>query len=170
MLLFTAGVYEENVDVKFVFAKSRVAPIKTLSIPRLELQAAVLATRIAVSVKKELRLPINSTLFLTDSEVVLKWVKSEQQRYSQFVHHRIYEITETSSNEEWRFISGRENPAEYCSHGLRPTQLDNQHRWFDGPLFLQRPVSQWAHLDQRQEPTAEDLEVMKERAVLSTSI
>jgi hypothetical protein len=118
---------EENVDVKFVFAKSRVAPIKTLSIPRLELQAAVLATRIAVSVKKELRLPIHSTLFWTDSKVVLKWLKSEQRRYSQFVHRWINEITETSSNEEWRFISGRENPADDCSRGLRPTQLDNQH-------------------------------------------
>lgn len=61
---------EKNVDVKFVFAKSRVAPIKSLSIPRLELQAVVLATRIAVAVKKELRLPIHSTQFWTDSEVV----------------------------------------------------------------------------------------------------
>ncbi|XP_045032691.1 uncharacterized protein LOC123474542 [Daphnia magna] len=161
---------EENVDTKFVFAKSRVAPIKSLSIPRLELQAAVLATRIAVSVKKELRLPIHSTLFWTDSEVVLKWLKSEHRRYSQFVHHRINEITETSSNEEWRFISGRENPADDCSRGLRPTKLDNQHRWFTGPPFIQRPVSQWAQQDHRQEPTAEELEVMKERVVLSTSI
>jgi hypothetical protein len=57
MFLFTAGVYEENVDVKFVFAKSRVAQIKSYPSHVLELQAAVLATRIAASVKKELRLP-----------------------------------------------------------------------------------------------------------------
>ena len=83
-----------EIDKKFVFAKSRVALIKGLSVPRLELQAAVLASRIASMMSKELRLLLRSVRFWSDSEIVLKWLASENRRYSSFVHHRVNEVME----------------------------------------------------------------------------
>ena len=159
-----------DIDVKFVFAKSRVAPIKGLSIPRLELQAAVLASRITSMVRKELRLPIRSVRFWSDSEIVLKWLASENRRYSSFVHHRVNEVTEASSADDWSFISGIDNPADDCSRGLRPTQLHHHHRWFEGPAFLKEPTENWPQYRDRNEPKAEDLELIKEKFVGSTEV
>ena len=159
-----------DIDVKFVFAKSRVAPIKGLSIPRLELQAEVLASRITSMVRKELRLPIRSVRFWSDSEIVLKWLASENRRYSSFVHHRVNEVTEASSADDWSFISGIDNPADDCSRGLRPTQLHHHHRWFEGPAFLKEPTENWPQYRDRNEPKAEDLELIKEKFVGSTEV
>jgi hypothetical protein len=159
-----------EIDVKFVFAKSRIAPIKGLSIPRLELQAAVLASRIASMVRKELRLPIRSVRFWSDSEIVLKWLASENRRYSSFVHHRVNEVTESSSSDDWSFIGGLDNPADDCSRGLRPTQLYNHHRWFEGPPFLKEPMENWPQYHDRHEPKTEDLELIKEKFVGSTEV
>jgi hypothetical protein len=159
-----------DIDVKFVFAKSRVAPIKGLSIPRLELQAAVLASRITSMVRKELRLPIRSVRFWSDSEIVLKWLASENRRYSSFVHHRVNEVTEALSADDWSFISGIDNPADDCSRGLRPTKLHHHHRWFEGPAFLKEPTENWPQYRDRNEPKAEDLELIKEKFVGSTEV
>jgi hypothetical protein len=159
-----------EIDVKFVFAKSRVAPIKGLSIPRLELQAVVLASRIASMARKELRLPIRSVRFWSDSEIVLKWLASENRRYSSFVHHRVNEVTESSSSDDWSFIGGLDNPADDCSRGLRPTQLYNHHCWFEGPPFLKEPMENWPQYHDRQVPKTEDLGLIKEKFVGSTEV
>ena len=138
----------KEIDVKFVFAKSRVAPIKGFSIPRIKLQAAVWLNRIASILSKELRLPIRSVRFWSDSEVGLKWLALENRRYSSFVLHRVNEVTEASSADNRSFISGLDNPADDCSRGLRPTQLHNHDRWFEGPAFLKEPTENWLqHLD-----------------------
>ena len=159
-----------EIDVKFVFAKSRIAQIKGLSIPRLELQAAVLASRIASMVSKELRLPIRLVRFWSDSEIVLKWLASKSRLYSSFVHHRVNEVTEASSVDDWSFISGLDNPADdwQCSRGQRPTQLHNHHRWFERPAFLKEPTENWPQYRGRNEPKGEDLELIKEKIVGST--
>jgi hypothetical protein len=94
-------------------------------------------------VSKKLRLPIRSVRFWSDSEVVLKWLALENRRYSSFVLHRVNEVTEASSADNRNFISGLDNPADDCSRGLRPTQLHNHDRWFEGPAFLKEPTENW---------------------------
>lgn len=154
-----------EIDKKFVFAKSRVALIKGLSVLRLELQAAVLASRIASMMSKELRLLLRSVRFWSDSEIVLKWLASENRRYSSFAHHRVNEVTEIDDSS---FISGLDNPADDCSRGLRPTQLYNHHRWFEEPAFLKEPMKILPQY--RCEPETEDLELIKDNFVGSTEV
>ena len=82
--------------VRFVAAKSRIAPLKELTIPRLELQAAVLASRLAKSIQEETRLKILRTMFFSDSRVTLAWIQGMPRFYKPFVSCRVSEIQSNS--------------------------------------------------------------------------
>ena len=128
-------------EMRLIAAKSRVAPLKSLTIPRLELQAAVMAVRLSSSIRKEIRLEIESTRFMTDSQIVLHWIKGSASRYRPFVSNRISEIQAFSEQCEWKFIPGNQNPADDVSRGLAVDQLNG--RWFKGPEFMTLPEEQW---------------------------
>ena len=83
---------EKSYDVRFVAAKSRVAPLKELSIPRLELQAAVLAARLYKSIQSESRIPFERVIFFMDSKIVFIWIRSQSRAFKPFVSVRVGEI------------------------------------------------------------------------------
>ena len=83
-------------EVRFVAAKSRVAPLKKLSIPRLELQAALLASRLSKTIQEESRLEFEEIIYFTDNRIVLAWIKSTSRVYKQFVSSRVGEIQRNS--------------------------------------------------------------------------
>ena len=123
-------------EVHLVAAKTRVAPMKFLTIPRLELQGAVVAVRLADSVCKELSLPLPAVVFWTDSTTVLQWIHSRRYRFQTFVANRVSEILESTRCDQWRHVQGSLNPADDCSRGLPVAGLSSQHQWFTGPEFL----------------------------------
>ena len=84
---------KEKYDVRFLAAKSRVAPLKELSIPRLELQAAVLAARLYKSIRSESRIKFEKVIFFTDSQIVIVWIRSESRAFKPFVSVRVGEIS-----------------------------------------------------------------------------
>ena len=116
-----------------------MVPIKILSIPRLELQAAVLAIRLSETIKRELRVKINPTRFWTDSEIVLRWINSVHCKYATFIANRVSEILHHSSADQWGFVAGNSNPADDCTRGVNLSAFDNTARWFSGGDFLQNP-------------------------------
>ncbi|XP_064642896.1 uncharacterized protein LOC135497105 [Lineus longissimus] len=129
----------------FLAAKTRVAPIKPqLSIPRLELQGAVLAVRLAETLMRELQ-PINITrrIFWTDSTTVLAYIRNESKRFKPFIGNRVAEIREFTQFEEWRYIPTAQNPADYCSRGMKADDLTMEHAWFTGPTFLSKDEQDW---------------------------
>ena len=128
--------------VSLIMSKSRVAPLKKLTIPRLELQAAVLSTRIDSLCRKEFDMSFGPSYFWTDSEIVLKYVKNEKRRFQVFVENRISTIRQLSSPEDWHHISGQDNPADLLTRGLTLSQLDHSI-WFEGPKFLHEYKSTW---------------------------
>ena len=132
-----------NIHVAFVMAKNRVAPLKQLSIPRLELQAAVLAVRMNDTIKRELTIDVNDTTFWSDSSTVLKYIRNESRRFHTFVANRVSEIQDTSSPSQWRHVPGKLNPADECTRGLRAVELNQQCRWISGPPFLWQPLECW---------------------------
>ena len=112
-----------RIEVAFVMSKTRVAPLRQLSIPRVELQAALLAVRLADTVKRELTLCISKTVFWSDSKTVLLSIANESRRFHTFVANRVAEIQDSTCPAQWRFVPGRLNPADDCTRGLRASEM-----------------------------------------------
>ena len=140
---YLRGIAENEVDVGFVAAKSRVAPLKQMSIPRLELCAARLGARLAATLKEELSLKIHSTTLWSDSLTVLEWIKSDSCRYKVFVGTRIAEIQELSEVTDWKYVNTSDNPADDLTRGKPLEALNSESRWLRGPDFLCRPSAEW---------------------------
>lgn len=134
---------ESNFKCSLVGSKSRVAPLKYMSTPRLELMAALLGTRLANSIREALASKIYRRVIWSDSRTVLTWLHSEHQRYSQFVGHRVGEILETSELTEWRWIPRKFNVADRATKWLNNPTFSHTDVWFTGPTFLQGPESEW---------------------------
>ena len=132
-----------TVHCSFVTSKARVAPIKQLSIPRLELQAAVMAIRVAETVKTEHDMTVHETVYWSDSSTVLQWINSESRRFNTFVANRISEIQDSSDVSQWRHVPGSLNPADICSRGCPVTDLAPDGVWAQGPAFLWRGSDEW---------------------------
>ena len=128
-------------EVRFMAAKSRVAPLKRLTIPRLELQGAVLASRLYKTIIEESRLQFVKTVFFLDSRIALAWICSEERRFKPFVSIRIGEIQNNSNPAHWRHIPGELNVADDVSRGITVQTLAG--RWQRGPDFLRRPEEEW---------------------------
>ena len=136
----------------FVMGKTRNAPIREWTIPRLELQAAVLATRLSKMIVNELDLQVDQTFFWSDSMTSLQYIKNETKRFQTFVANRVAEIHETSSPEQWHHIPGIMNPADDGSRGVGAQYFHAEGRWWSGPKFLWEPEHMWPN------PPVEDLE------------
>ena len=127
--------------VNFVAAKSRVAPLKQLTIPRLELQAAVLASRLAKTIVKECTIQFADVKFFTDSSITLAWIQSPSRSFKPFVSARVGEIQNNSDPSQWKHIPGEENVADDVSRGLHVQHLTG--RWMNGPEFFKLPEEEW---------------------------
>jgi len=93
---------EGRVHCSFVISKSRVAPLRTATIPRLELCAAVLSTQLDNLIRRELDIEIHRSVFWSDSTVVLQYIRNEDKRFHTFVTNRISAILAVSSPSQWR--------------------------------------------------------------------
>ena len=126
-------------ELAFVFGKTRVAPMKALTIPKLELQIALLAARLKDEVQKALTLTVERTLIWTDSTTVLQWLHSIDKQ-PVFVANRIAEILELTTVDEWNHVPTIDNPADAGTRGLSAKAL-LESTWFKGPAFLR--TSDW---------------------------
>lgn len=116
-------------------AKSRVAPLKVTTIPRLELTAAVVSVAVNDMLKEEMNLADAEAYFWTDSQVVLGYINNEARRFHTFVANRVQRIHRTTTPQQWRYIPSDENPADYASRGLSVNDLVTSC-WFRGPDIL----------------------------------
>lgn len=129
-------------EVSFVFAKTRVAPLKPMTIPRLELQAALLGSKIANFIRTEHSVEFNATYYWTDSMTVLHWINSDARRFKQFVAFRLGEISELTNVRDWLWLPSECNVADDATR-LSPCSFESSARWYTGPDFLRLPKSQW---------------------------
>lgn len=148
-------------EVSFVAGKTRCAPTKLLSIPRLELQAAVLATRLLNNVLAwHNEVKPNKVVLWTDSKTVMSWIHSDHRRYKSFVAHRVAEILETTDERNWRWISTIDNVADDATRAKHPPKFDPESRWLRGPRFLQVEETLWAaQPDNTEQPVDDAAEV-----------
>ncbi|CAG7720015.1 unnamed protein product, partial [Allacma fusca] len=132
-----------EVTVAFVAARARVAPLKALSIPRLELQAAVMASRLASSVREQIDLSVDSSHYWSDSRTVLCWIRDDSRKYQQFVSHRIGEILESTEVDQWHWVPTGDNPADEATRNVDDSNFSPMGRWYQGPSFLKLQKCSW---------------------------
>ena len=155
-------VYADNsVTVQLIASKTRVSPVKSQTIPRLELLAAVILTRLVIVVRESLLMLGDMELYYwTDSNVVLLWISSDQS-YKQYVSSQIKEIHQNTNREDWHHCHGVLNPADTPSRGLRGSELPNRRTWWEGPQFLQHNNAEWPSTSITEVNKESDSELLK---------
>ena len=128
---------EYSADLAFV-----IGPMRHLSIPQLELQAAVMVVKLKEQIVKENEMKINSCSFWLDSTTVLQWIHSSHPKQQVFVANRVAEILGTTDVSQWKHVSGISNQADL---GTRAINIEEPKRsdWLTGPAWLKRPESEW---------------------------
>ncbi|CAK1580711.1 unnamed protein product [Parnassius mnemosyne] len=106
------------VQVRLLTSKNKVSPIKTITIPRLELCGALLGTRLYKKVIESLTMKFNSCFFWCDSTIVLGWLSTESSSLKQFVRNRVNEILEITKGHTWDYVPSKLNPADLASRGV----------------------------------------------------
>lgn len=145
-----------------LFAKARVAPLKKITTPRMELTAAQLAVKINHLLMQQLNLNIDETYFWTDSITVLRYIHNTRSRFHTFVANRLQIIHEGSNVNQWKFVDGVNNPADLASRGLRIGDKKKTEIWLKGPIFLREPNAEWpVNPDINSASLTEDPEIKK---------
>ena len=140
-----ARLVNENgrIHCSFLAGKSRLFHMKQMTIPRLELSAAVLAVRMNQTLQEEFQLKFDRTSFWTDSTAVLQYIKNEDKRFYAFVANRLAVIHDGSELSQWNYVPTNTNPADDVSRALTVKELLSNERWFRGPTFLWEDKSSW---------------------------
>ena len=136
VVAYLCAVYDDGTrTVRFVVGKARVSPIKPLTIPKLELQAALTAARIKRQLCSELTFDIATVYMWSDSATVIQWIRSSHKRQPVFVANRVSEILEHTTVDQWHHVPGDQNPADHATRGLSASDLLDS-TWIKGPTFL----------------------------------
>ena len=126
----------ERIETSLVMSKSRVTPIRPITVPRLELTAAVASINLSKFIERELQLENLKQFYYTDSKVVLGYISNESRRFHIYVANRVQQIREHSSPGQWRHVDTHENPADWSSRGMTADELSSSRLWWKGPEFL----------------------------------
>ncbi|XP_015122056.1 uncharacterized protein LOC107044624 [Diachasma alloeum] len=131
-----------GITVTLICAKNKVALLQKITIPWLELTAALLATELVAYVQRILELENIQVLLWSDSSVAITWINGDPSRWKDFVQNRVLKTRDTLPSATWRHINGKENPADCPSRDLSPKQLAEHHLWWTGPSWLVLPSDQ----------------------------
>lgn len=124
-----------------IFSKGRLAPLKGMTIPKLELMAVLIGVRCLEFVRKEINLPVDDIIVFTDSQCVLQWIQSNKQ-LPVFVSNRVREINEHTGF-SFRYVNTKDNTADIASRGCNVKRLNETENWWHGPQWLLLSQDKW---------------------------
>lgn len=146
---YGACVYMRAVDknntvfVELLASKSTVGPLKTISLPRLELCGALLLSQQIKKLSNCLYRDVNARYCWTDSTIVLSWIKSQSRKWTTFVVNRVGEIQRLTEVSTWSHVRPQENPADIISRESSPIDLIENQLWWNGPSWLCKRQEEW---------------------------
>jgi hypothetical protein len=151
-LAYAACVYSRvthkdgSVTARLLLSKTRVAPVKTISLPRLELCAAHMAAKLVTMAREALEgtdFHISCCTAWSDSTIALAWIAAEPRRWKSFVANRVTAIQDVIPPERWRHVGTKDNPADHATRGLDVQELCELRLWWRGPAWLERDEQHW---------------------------
>lgn len=158
---------DKNAYVKILTSKTRVAPTKKLSIPRLELCGANLLCKLMLKVQNSLEMPNAHVSLWTDSKVALAWIQGNASKWKPFVSNRVSQIQEVYDPHHWHYVKSDHNPADVASRGCFPSKLVENEQWWHGPQWLSKSNTEWPV---KNENFTTELEMRKQKNALSINL
>ena len=160
---------EDKPHCALVMAKARVTPLRAITIPRLELAAAVVSVRVHSILERELDYTNVKETFWTDSKVVLGYINSDAKRFHVYVANRVQQIRDKTSTDQWKYVETKSNPADFSSRGMTVQAMINNEEWWNGPKFLWQPLEN-NHVNAEQGIIADDDPEVKKVSAYVTGI
>ncbi|XP_062592781.1 uncharacterized protein LOC134254255 [Saccostrea cucullata] len=139
---------KERSTVNLLFSKTRLVPLKKLTLPRLELLAVVIGVRCINFVEKQLKLPVTEKILWTDSQCVLHWIRMKKPLKT-FVENRVKEIR-NNKDITFQYVSTKDNPADIASRGTTVKSLQEFEQWWNGPEWLLKGKDNWPSWNSQQ--------------------
>ena len=160
---------DATITVTMVAAKARVAPKKSVTIPRLELLGSLMLSKLLPKIASILQVEEANTYYWIDSQIVLAWIQKDPQQLKTFVQNRVSAIQSATHKSRWNYVRTHQNPADHASRGLSPRQTVQNHLWWKGPPWLMSPPHLWPSsleqspisLQQQQHSALPELKVRK---------
>ena len=128
-----------TIHCSFIIGKSRVSPLKQTTILRLELTAAAVAVKMDRLMTKELQMPLEKSMFWSDSTTVLRYIASENDRFKIFVANRAL-IRDNTKTSQWMHVNSELNPADHASRSMNADTFIKCQDWPGGPDFLKNEM------------------------------
>lgn len=153
VLYIRVDVEGEGCHSHLLTAKTKVAPIKTVSLPRLELCGAALLADLIDFMLPQFRLDNYEVHLWTDSTIVLAWLRKPPCSWTTFVANSVSRIQEKVGNQQWHHVDSEDNPADLGSRGVTPQDLSNSDLWWKGPSWLSQDKIHWPQEPQNNEHT-----------------
>ncbi|XP_042902562.1 uncharacterized protein [Parasteatoda tepidariorum] len=141
--LYARHADDISTEIHLICSRNKLAPIKRVTLPRLELLAALLGARLLRYFCRETNMNSHTAILWSDSTVALSWIKGNPNQWKTFVCNRTTEILQNTTSAQWRHCPGTDNPADHLTRGTFPSQLSILESWWHGPKWLKHDPETW---------------------------